>query len=281
MKAISFHIPKTENASFRVQEDRLPRFYDLLHAHPEVQLTLILRGKGLFSIGNQFGPFSEGQVYLIGAHVPHVFHSDPHETGVHAISLFFHREAFGPEFFQLPEWRGLRQLLRASRQGVRLQAELARELALPIEGMLRQSGARRIIQLLDLLDRIAGSGAWQTLSPLEKYPAPNESDFQRISHVFNYIVANYQRDITLPEIAGEVFLSPAAFSRFFKKRTRKSFVTYLNEYRIGKACQLLLNTPLPVRTICYQTGFSNLANFNRRFKAVMGVTPSVYRKRFP
>jgi len=72
--------------------------------------------------------------------------------------------------------------------------------------------------------------------------------------------------------------SPAAFCRFFKKRTRKTYITFLNEVRIQEACSLLLKPDLNISEICFQTGFNNISNFNRQFKKITGFTPKGYRK---
>ncbi|MEO1011792.1 MAG: AraC family transcriptional regulator, partial [Bacteroidota bacterium] len=66
----------------------------------------------------------------------------------------------------------------------------------------------------------------------------------------------------------------------FKKRTQKSFVQYLNEIRIGHACKLLIEGKLQITTICYHSGFNTLTNFNRQFKAFMGMTPTAFMEQY-
>ena len=99
------------------------------------------------------------------------------------------------------------------------------------------------------------------------YPHPSNTvsqkeNYERLNNIMAYILANYSRPISLEEIANEAHLSPSAFCRFFKKRTRKSFVGYLNEFRIGMACKMLMESKEPVAQVCYKTGFNNLAHFN-------------------
>ena len=88
----------------------------------------------------------------------------------------------------------------------------------------------------------------------------------------------YNRHISLDEIADIANLTPAAFCRFFKQRTRKTYVNFLNEIRIGKACRMLLDKDMSIVDICYKSGFSNLSHFNRKFKKQTGYTPSKYHK---
>ena len=72
-------------------------------------------------------------------------------------------------------------------------------------------------------------------------------------------------------------MSESAFSHFFKKRTNRNFIDYLNDIRIGYASKLLYETTQTVSEICYASGFNNISNFNRIFKRKKGHTPSEYR----
>ncbi len=283
MKPLPFNIPKTANESFRVQEDRQPHFYDVLHCHPEIQLTLIVKSEGVYSIAHQMGRFAEGEVYLIGADVPHVFKNGEDWYGgrtagmAHSISLFFRKNSFGEGLFDVPEFLKVKQLLESSVRGIKLSKELASELAPQILDMPKLAGAVRIIKLLSFLEKIAMAGSWKHLSPPIESSFPKE-DYARLNSIVAYILENYPQPISLEDIAREAHLSPSAFCRFFKKRTRKSFVEYLNEFRVGMACKMLVESNGPVSQICYQVGFNNLANFNRQFRRVMGMTPTAYRR---
>ena len=282
MKPLPFSIPKTANESFRVQVDRQPHFYDVLHCHPEIQLTLIVRSEGVYSIAHQMGRFKEGDMYLIGADVPHVFRNAMawYDGGAgeeaHSISLFFRENSFGQGLFDLPEFLQVKQLLKSSVRGVLLSEQLAGELAPQMLEMPMLSGSSRIIRLMVFLEQIANSGAYEFLSPAMEQRFQKEN-YERLNKIMAYILAHFSEPITLEEIAREAHLSPSAFCRYFKKRTRKSFVEYLNDFRVGMACKMLLETSVPVAQVCYQTGFNNVANFNRQFRRVMGVTPTVYR----
>ena len=76
-------------------------------------------------------------------------------------------------------------------------------------------------------------------------------------------------------------MSIPAFCNYFKKSTRKKYIDFLNEIRIGYACKLLTdNTQTTVEGACYDSGFNTLANFNKQFLKVKGMTPSKYRKVF-
>ncbi|MEO1258665.1 MAG: AraC family transcriptional regulator [Bacteroidota bacterium] len=283
MKPLNFFIPKIVHESFRVQVDRQPHFYDVLHCHPEIQLKLVVKSEGVYSVAHQMGNFMDGDIFLLGPDVPHVFrngeswYNGTAGEEAHGISLFFKEDSFGQGLFELPEFLPVKQLLAGSTRGVKLSKKLAGELLLTVLSMPDLSGAARIIQLLYLLEKIAISGDYEFLSPPIEQHFQRE-DFERLNKITAYILDHYAQSISLEEIAGEVHLSPSAFCRFFKKRTRKSFVEYLNEFRISMACKMLVESKEPVAQICYKTGFNNLANFNRQFRRVTGMTPTGYRK---
>jgi AraC-like DNA-binding protein len=73
-------------------------------------------------------------------------------------------------------------------------------------------------------------------------------------------------------------LSPKAFCRYFKSKTRKTFYNFLLEVRVAHACNLLLEKDMTVYEVCYESGFNNLSNFNRYFKKIINKTPFEYKK---
>jgi AraC-like DNA-binding protein len=91
------------------------------------------------------------------------------------------------------------------------------------------------------------------------------------------VMDNYTKNPTLEEVAEIACMSPTAFCRFFKSHTNKTYIQFLNEVRIGNACNLLINNDLSISEICYMTGFNNTAHFNNQFRKILGVTPSEYK----
>jgi AraC-like DNA-binding protein len=104
-----------------------------------------------------------------------------------------------------------------------------------------------------------------------------ESGFKRLNRVLNYTFSRASENITVDEIAAQANLSKSQFSRFFKERTGKTFISFLNEVRIENACTQLLNTRESIEKISYDNGFQNISNFNRQFKKVKSLTPSQFR----
>ncbi len=285
MKALAFNIPKTTQASFRVQVDELPYFYDRLHHHPELQISLILRGYGTQFIGHRVRSFQAGELFVIAANLPHVLKSDPifyekEEESVAAISIFFNELSFGQAFFDLPEMQHIANWMRKLQTAVKISGPIKAQIGALLKAMVNQNEFQRFLQLLNILDLLAHAKTQTVIAQPSFTRADKTVDPQEFNLVFQYLMDNYHRRISLQEVAALLNKSSASFCRYFKLHTQKTFVQFLNEIRIGVACQKLQERNQSISEICYQCGFSNLSNFNRQFKKIMQLSPSQYlRKR--
>ncbi len=96
MKALPFKIPKTGHPAILTQVDSGAYFYDILHKHPEYQITLILEGSGTLICDEYLGRFTPGDIIMFGPNQPHVlkcdeeFYKGAEDKRVHAISFFFY-----------------------------------------------------------------------------------------------------------------------------------------------------------------------------------------------
>lgn len=92
-----------------------------------------------------------------------------------------------------------------------------------------------------------------------------------------YIINNFNKNITLKEVADEVFLSQNYLSELFKKEMGEGFYDFLSRYRIQIARELLLTTNLRVYEIAENVGYNDSITFGRAFKKITGVTPNSFR----
>ena len=83
--------------------------------------------------------------------------------------------------------------------------------------------------------------------------------------------------IKLSNIANQINMSVSALSHFFKKRTNRNLIDYVNDVRIGAASKMLYETTHSINEIAFFCGFSNISNFNRMFKKIKGQTPTEFR----
>ena len=286
MKALLFRVPESGEGSFRVQVDHQPFFYDTLHFHPEIQITVFLEGSGTQFVGDHIGTFEAGDVIVLGPNLPHVFRCDEpyyqENSGLmaHSVSLFLKKESFGERFFDLPEMKKISQLLSKSSRGIKLKGKGAQNIGNMISEMVQQEGFDRFTGLLFILDRLTKVKKSEVLSSVAYSTPQKESDNKKINDVFQFVMLNYHRELRLEEVASVAHMSPTAFCRYFKLRTRKTFSRFLNEIRVGQACKLLVEQDSHITSVCYASGFNNISNFNRQFKQITGYTPSGYKQRY-
>ena len=285
MKVLPFKIPKTKRESFRVQIDDMTHFYDTLHNHAEIQITLLVKSEGTLICGDYVGNFNEGDLFIIGANQPHVFRNNKEyydeeiSKGAYAISLFFDRNSFGGEFFTLPEVELLQSFLNKTQRGLKFSPQVRDKIKPIMFSIDHHNGLDRFIQLLKILQILAETADYTFLASANEMKHYDEAEGQRMNRIFQFTMKEYYRDITLEEVANLASMTPNAFCRYFKMRTRKTYINFLNEIRIANACKLLKNKEFTVAQACYQSGFNNLSHFNRNFKKIHGTSPSIYAKR--
>ena len=278
MKVLPFKIPKPENVTLYVQNYVGESFYEKLHQHKEIQISLIAEGEGTYIIGDCVGDFKKNDIFVIGESLPHIFKRDSSfvsETKM--ISLFFSKNSYGEDFFNLPEFESFQKFFNEVGLGLEVLSN-KKSIFLLLYKIKNLSKYNQFTSFLEIL-RLISNAKKQTLSSLinlKKY-AGNEG--KRMSDIFQYTMNNYHNEITLAQVSDIANMTPNAFCRYFKQRTNKTFVNFLIDIRIGNACKLLTkNNDLNITEISYKSGFNNLANFNRKFKSIKGVTPSQYRK---
>lgn len=282
MKVLSFTIPVAHDKTILVQEDIAPDFYPHLHRHEEIQLTLILKGQGTLVAGNSMHPFAPGELFLIGANMPHVFKSDratdaPAEEGTHALTIFFNTKGKLASLFELPELKTVHAFFSQYYSGFRVPPHSFSEISGRMFSIKYAAGLDQLMQFFQLLKSLS---SLENIAPLTRDLEPksiSDHEGMRISAIYNYIMQYYNRDITLDEVAGTAFMTPQAFCRYFKKHTRLTFVSFLNEVRINEACKKLINGPYDsVSSVAYDCGFNSITNFNRVFKSTIGKSPREY-----
>lgn len=278
MKPIPFKVIHDEDASFSVKHHEAGPTRQL-HFHPEVQLSLILKGKGVCILGNWMDQCETGDCFLIGSNRVHLFRTDKSAMQpLQLLSLFFREEIFAKPFGELPELIQVKELIREARSGIQFAASLGKQIRQSLLEMKTLSGAARLSSLFHVLHLAAVVPNRTQLSPSFRLDSPKSEIYSRLNRITKYVAENFHRPISLDEAAQVVNLSKYAFCRYFKRSTHRSFVHYLNEFRVRMACRLLSITAYSISQISLSAGFNNLSHFNRQFKKIMRCTPSEYRK---
>ena len=276
MKPLVEKLPLSENSSFVARTYRTPQFEVPWHQHIEYELILFKEGKGIAFVGNYIGEFQPGDIYFLGSNLPHTFQPGKGIT-TSAVVVQFREDFWGKDFINLPENKTTRKLFERSSAGLKLYGGSRQKLIPLIKDLEKAKGLKRLINLCNCLQTISESDEYNLVSTQEikQYNAKHK---ERIDAIFQYTIDNFQEPVQLSSVAKTAGLSIPAFCNYFKKSTKKTYIDFLNEIRIGHACKLLNDTQKPVMDICYESGFNTLANFNKQFLKQKRTTPSNYRK---
>jgi AraC-like DNA-binding protein len=274
--------PPTESFLYKVRRE--PRFGTYWHFHPEYQLTLIVRGRGRRFVGDHVGRFGPGDLVLTGPNLPHMWCSGRaripgNKQPDEAFMIQFPEGMMGGSLLRLPEMAPVRRLLEASRRGVRFEGAARKTGAKAMARMRSLRGPARVIALLEILCLLAEARRPEILSSSATAPT-DRGDRERIDRICRFIAERASGPLLLAEAAAASHMSVPAFTRFFRKSTKKTFVEYLTELRVGKACHLLLESDATIRQISSAAGFHSLSNFNRRFRKQKGMSPKSFRDQF-
>lgn len=270
------------NHSFHINHMKVDSFPSMRHFHPEVEILLVLQGTGTRYVGDSVESFVPGDLVMIGPDVSHEWCSDKCSgSGTsEAIYILFNTSMLGADFWNLPESKIILKIIQQSRRGIKLTGKTRDEVEHLMRRIEASYGFSRIILLMSILEMIAFNGEYQYLaSPVVLNPL-NDRDTERLNKVYKYVLDNIQHEISLSKAASAANLSTAAFCRYFRKRTNKTFVQFLNEIRVGQACRLLVNENNSVSDICYTCGYNNNSYFIRQFRKITGFTPLNYRRKF-
>lgn len=285
MKPVRTTIPESINSElFAVRVTALPFFSSEFHFHEECQLVYVMLSQGKRIIGDSIEPFASDEVVLLGPQIPHVWYNDKHyfdhqasEIHARSIALFFNAEKILQELAMFAPVHKLEAVLQKARRGMKFEGqakEMLKELLLQISS---KQGLDRVITLLNIFKILDQSTEYQLLASEGYTNKYLSNDKERIDKVFHYIFENFRKEISLNDVAAIANMNRQAFCRYFKSRTQKTFVAFLNEVRVSHACRLLTESNQPVADLAYDCGFNSITNFNRIFKEIKGRSPRQFR----
>ncbi|WP_207532745.1 AraC family transcriptional regulator [Desertivirga arenae] len=274
--------PLTPNDCFTIFSRVKKEFNFPLHFHDEYELNLILNAKGAKRIiGGHIDVISDYELVLVGPNIPHAWFTHECTTEITEITIQWHKDLFDDKFLSRNQLSFIKKLLEMSARGVSFPQE-AIQLVLPrLQQLSQRSGFDSVLDLISLLHDLSTSRNIIALSDTSFLNSQSYNyNSRRLDKAFQYMNENYQKEISLIDIAKLVNMTEESFSRFIKKRTGNTFISSLNEIRLGHASRMLIDTTHSITEICYLCGFNNISNFNRLFKKKKGCTPKEFRENF-
>lgn len=287
MKLVQFTVPIPQEGSIVVCDDIGPYFYNYFHWHKEVQITCIIKGEGTLIIGDSIHHFKAGDLFIIGANQPHILKAAPKcfdeagEGNVHAVHVFFDHKELLNSLINIPEMKGVKKFLENTYNGLQAPSACLASVSKYIKKIKKVNSLKRLLKFLKLLNYLADNVEdWKSLTTGFSDYTYSKIEGTRMNYIYQYTIEHYAEAITLEKIAAVANMTPQAFCKYFKKHTRKTYITFLNEIRISEACKIIISGNFDgISSIAYATGFNSAINFNRVFKKITGNSPSEYIKK--
>ena len=273
-------VPQT-NTSFKV------RTYDVAsncesagwHIHPEYEIVYVKNGTGVLRIGNKVKTYQMGALVFLGGNIPHSdFGNTQFENGQEVV-VQFSQEFVQKKLSIFPEFSNIKRLIGASKQVLLFDDLVKKELSTAFERFNSLDTQEKLVNLLHILAYLSNTSHYHKLFHHEPYHTYGEKESKRLKLIFEYINENYYQKFEIRDIASKVGLTPNSFSRFFKKTTNRTFIDFLNEFRIRKAADGLQEGEGTISEMMFRSGFTNPSYFTKQFVKYQGLTPTSFLKR--
>jgi AraC-like DNA-binding protein len=273
LEKIEFEVGK----SFKVFSPRLRNTF-LWHYHPEFELVYVEADAGIRHVGRHVSTYTQNDLVFIGGNLPHLNFDYRLRSEYHQIVIQLRTDFLGTAIGVAPEFTGIARLFREASHGIAFSGETKAEVARMIKELSGMTALEQLLRLIGVFQRLADSAEREMLNKDLESQNFILKDKIRMGAVYEYIDAHYDRNPDVNVVAAKLNLTTAAFCRYFKRQTTMTFTAFVNQYRIERAKNLLMQGR-NVSETCYAVGLDSLSYFNKLFKELVGESPSGFRAR--
>lgn len=265
--------------SIRVYHRQIAEIPFEWHHHPEYELTLTLNSRGWRFVGDHIGAYTAQDLVLVPPDMPHTWASTSALDGGHphsAVVVWF-TGSWALRLAEVcPEFAALRTLLKRADAGLSFHSPAGARMEARLSALLSDSPSGRLQTTLEVLTELATSEA----SPLATSQAMLRSapdQPAQLNRILDLLHKRFTEPLRVRDVCAAGNLSERSLHRLFLRHVGENLSDYLSRLRIGRASMLLVETDRPISMIATEAGFSNLANFNRRFRETRRMTPKQFR----
>ena len=269
-------------SSVYAKRKKAPYFGVNWHFHDEFELMYIIKGEGVRIVGDSMDYFNKEELVFLGSGVPHVFKNDENvsKNEIDYIVVKFNQIIGGQDLFKIPELAPINRFLKRAGKGLIFSNHTVLKLKKQLIKLAKSKNEDRIILLLKVLKTLSAQDDCNELSTDTFLLKSSSLGEDRTKKVINYISENYNKNISLEDLAAISYMTTNSFCRYFKNRTGKTAFQFIREFRINKACQMLINGEKNISQICFDTGFNSLSSFNRVFKSLKQISATEYKSKY-
>ncbi|MBQ8230933.1 MAG: helix-turn-helix transcriptional regulator [Lachnospiraceae bacterium] len=247
-----------------------------LHWHPEIEILFIKKGEIATYVDEEKIILKEGDICFINP-------EELHTIATHSQTVEYQAAVFVPSLLGFPSGHFFAEnfISPLTNCNIRFPRIISREhylyeKILPMINLILSFGASKPKILANLTTLFCTFIDEDIMEPNpDNHHRRHHEDIKRC---IEYMYEHYAQKITLTELADLVHTSPNYFCSFFKEYTGISAFAQLNHIRIKKATTLLSKDDDSIANIAKNCGFENMSYFIKKFKEIIGCTPSAYRK---
>jgi AraC-like DNA-binding protein len=274
LEKIKFHPGK----SYKIFSPRLRNTF-FWHYHPEVELVYVQADAGIRHVGKHVSTYTKSDLVLIGGNVPHLNFDYRLRSDYHQIVVQLRTDFLGTAIGLAPEMKEIARLFRDAQRGIAFYGETKEEVGKMLIALDGLAPLEQLLRLIEVFEWLSLTREGECLNEEREGQKPFLKDKVRMQAVYEYIDAHFDRDPDVNVVAKKVNLTTAAFCRYFKGQTNMTFTGFVNQYRIERAKNLLMQNH-NVSETCYAVGLGSLSYFNTLFKELVGENPSDFRARY-
>jgi AraC-like DNA-binding protein len=278
MKIIHEKVVPGKGQSLKLFTPSLKNYF-YWHFHPEFELVYVEATTGIRHVGQHISSYVGSDLILIGSNIPHLNFDYGLRTEYKQIVVQMREDFLGSALEHSPELADIRELFKRAGLGLSFTGKTKVVVAEKLRRMQSLGHFEQLMALLEIFRILSKSAEFVVLNERDTSIKVFLKDKIRMSAVYEYIDANFDKAPDVNYVASKVHLTTAAFCRYFRKQTRMTFTDFVNQYRINHAKNLLLQNR-SVTEACYAVGFESLSYFNKLFKSVVGENPTAFKKRY-
>lgn len=254
-----------------------------LHKHKEFELNFVENCRGVRRVvGDSMEVLGDYDLALIGSNVEHEWQQHKCTSQqIREITIQFSHNLVSDTLLGKNQFESIQRLFNDAQQGIAFSLPAIMKVFSKIDAITKTTEHfYQYTGLLEILYDLSQQKDYHLLASHSFAQAERTNESKRIQSITEYIDGHYHENIKLSTLADMVFMTPSAFSRFFKLRTGKNISDYIIDVRLGHASRMLADSIVPIVDICYNCGFTNASYFNRIFKKRKGCTPSTFRSNY-
>lgn len=281
MKPIYESIVTSASTSFKVKSYEVSTNCDIAgwHIHPEYELVYVKNGSGTLRIGNKVHHYKDGVLVFLGGNIPHSDFGNKQFVDGKEVVIQFSKEFVDKQIGIFPELNTIKRLIYDSKYVLVFNNDIKDHLSSRFERFTELNHQEKLINLFSILNYLSMHQKYIRLFNNDLLYEFRKKESYRLRDIFEFVNTNYHLTITIKEISKKVGLTPNSFSRFFKKTTNRTFIDFLNEFRIKKAIDAMDDGDTSITEAMYRSGFRSPSYFAQQFFKYQNMTPSMYLKK--